>query len=450
LGRNSHPMARAGGIQMSQRADTLPEEPGEAATNRPPPGSPAHPRVRRILRGLLVLGLAVLLVAVGVGLDRTGLLPGSPTDPAAESPQYRLIRQAWDLIHEQYVDRASLDDTSLAYAAIGAIADAIGDTGHTSFETPADLAAEQAVLSGQYVGIGVALEPSSGGAVVSRVFPGSPASKAGLEAGDLIVAVNGRDVTALTPTDLIGLIEGPVGSAVTLTVRPTAGGKSREIAITREPVTIPVVEWAMIPGSRIADIRIDQFSSGATTTLITVLKAAETAGASGVVLDLRGNPGGLVSEAIGVTSQFVGSGDVYQTRDASGHQTATPVQPGGAALKTPLVVLVDHGTASSAEIVASAIQDAHRAQIVGEATFGTGTILGQFTLADGSALRIGTVEWLTRAGRSIWHVGLKPDQVVALATGEQPLTPADLQSTSTPLAKLPDTQLRAAGRVLEQ
>jgi carboxyl-terminal processing protease len=200
----------------------------------------------------------------------------------------------------------------------------------------------------------------------------------------------------------------------------------------------------MIPGSRIADVRIDQFSDGATKTLVTALKATETARATGVVLDLRGNPGGLVSEAVGVTSQFVGSGDVYETKDASGHQAAAPVQPGGVALKTRLVVLVDHGTASSAEIVASAIQDAKRAAIVGEATFGTGTILGQFTLADGSALRIGTVEWLTRDGRSIWHVGLTPDEVVALAKGEQPLTPGDLGTTAVPVSKIPDAQLQAA------
>jgi carboxyl-terminal processing protease len=429
---------------MSEPADRLPDEPGEATTTPPLPGRPAHPRLRRAIRVLFILVLAVVLVTVGVAVDRTGVLPGSPTDPAAKSAQFRLIGQAWDLIHEQYVDRASLDDTTLAYAAIGAVADAIGDTGHTSFETPADLAAEQAVLSGQYVGIGVALEPSSGGAVVSRVFPDSPASRAGLKAGDLIVAVNGRDVTALTPTDLVGLIEGPAGSAVTLTIRPTAGGKSTDVSITRAPVTLPVVEWAMIPGSRIADVRIDQFSDGATKTLVTALKATETAGATGLVLDLRGNPGGLVSEAVGVTSQFVGSGDVYQTKDASGHVAAAPVQPGGVALKTRLVVLVDHGTASAAEIVSSAIQDAKRAEVVGEATFGTGTILGQFTLADGSALRIGTVEWLTRDGRSIWHVGLKPDEVVALAKGEQPLTPGDLGTTAVPVSKIPDAQLQAA------
>jgi carboxyl-terminal processing protease len=114
------------------------------------------------------------------------------------------------------------------------------------------------------------------------------------------------------------------------------------------------------------------------------------------------------------------------------------------------VVLVDHGTASSAEIVASALQDAHRATIAGQTTFGTGTILGQFSLADGSALRIGTIEWLTGKGRSVWHVGIVPDDVVALAKGEQPVTPTDLRATPTPLARIPDTQLRAAVRDAER
>ena len=446
---------------MADHAESIPTNPtseggpgaedGAVAATKPPSRGSRVPSVaRRIFRLALLLVLAVMLVIGGAVLDRTGIMPGTPIpDPAASSPQFQLIRQAWDLIHEQYVDRAALDDRSLAYATIGALASAIGDTGHTSFETPADLAAEQAVLSGHYVGIGVALEPSAGGALIRIVFPGSPAARAGLKSGDLIVGVNGRDAAGLTISDLTGLIGGPAGSSVTLSIRPAAGGEARQVNIVREPVAIPVVEWAMVPGTHIADIRIDQFSDGATKALVAALQAVGAAGENGIVLDLRGDPGGLVSEAIGVTSQFVGDGDVYQTRDAAGHVSAVPVQPGGAALKTPLVVLADHGTASSAEIVATALEDAHRATVIGQTTFGTGTILGQFSLADGSALRIGTVEWLTRNGRSIWHVGLVPDAVVALAKGEQPVTPTDLQSMPTPLARIPDTQLRAAVRNVE-
>jgi carboxyl-terminal processing protease len=412
---------------------------------------PSPRATRRVLRSGVGVALAALLVAGGVALDRTGAIPGSPTtqpataDPSASSPQFQLIQQAWDLIHAQYVDRAHLDDTSLADAGIAAITDAIGDTGHTSFETPTDLAAENAVLNGHYVGIGIALGTASGGAQIGRVFPDSPAAGAGLGVGDLIVDVDGKDISGLTLPVLVGLIEGPAGSPVTLTVRPAAGGSERDVVLVRAPVTIPVVESAIVPGTQIADIRLEQFSDGATEALVEAVKAAVADGAKGIILDLRGNPGGLVSEAVAVASQFIGTGNVYQTLDVSGHQDTTPVQPGGVALDVPLVVLVDHDTASAAEIVASALQDAQRATIVGQTTFGTGTILGQFNLTDGSALRIGTLEWLTRNGRSVWHAGLVPDEVVALATGVQPIAPSDLQRlTAAQVAAEPDQQFHAA------
>ena len=170
----------------------------------------------------------------------------------------------------------------------------------------------------------------------------------------------------------------------------------------------------MIPGQDVAMIRLDQFSTGATKGIEDAITKAKDAGAKKIVLDLRGNPGGYVNEAIGVASQFVGDGIVYQSVDRSGVEKDVPVQPGGLATKIPLVVLADGNTASSAEIVTGAIQDADRGKVVGEKTFGTGTVLGRFNLSDGSALSIGVERWLTRDGRPIWHEGLEPDVKVAL------------------------------------
>ncbi|MEA2545931.1 MAG: carboxyl-terminal processing protease [Chloroflexota bacterium] len=419
----------------------------EAAPATAPTRSTLRTAARRGVRGIAILALAVALVAGGVGLDRSGLLAGSPTnDAASQSAQFQLIRQAWDLLHEQDVQRASLDDTALAYGAIDGLTAAVGDTGHTTFLSPADLATEQGVLSGHYVGIGVTVGSVAKGAVIGTVFPGGSAAKAGLKAGDVIRRVNGTSVAGLAIAKLVTLIEGPSGSSVTLAIQPVTGAE-RSVSLVRGAVTIPVVDWRMVPGTHIADIQLDQFSSGATAALVKALGAAHAAGATGIVLDLRGNPGGYLSEAVGVASQFLGSGDVLLTQDAAGTRTATPVQTGGVALTDSLVVLVDRSTASSAEIVAGALQDAHRAIVVGEKTFGTGTVLGQFMLDDGSALRIGTSEWLTPSGRSLWHDGLVPDQVVALSSGQRPVAPADLAGLSAAkAAAVPDAQLKAALR----
>jgi carboxyl-terminal processing protease len=419
----------------------------EAAPATAPTRSTLRTAARSGVRGLAILALAVALVAGGVGLDRSGLLAGSPTnDAASRSAQFQLIRQAWDLLHDQDVQRATLDDTALAYGAIDGLTAAVGDTGHTSFLSPADLASEQGVLSGHYVGIGVTVGSVAKGAEIGTVFPGGSAAKAGLKAGDVIRRVDGKSVAGLSIAKVVAMVEGPSGSSVTLSIQPVTGAV-RSVSLVRGAVTIPVVDWRIVPGTHIADIQVDQFSSGATAALVKALNAAHAAGATGILLDLRGNPGGYVSEAVGVASQFLGSGDVFVTQDAAGARTATPVQAGGVALADPLVVLVDRSTASAAEIVAGALQDAHRAIVVGEKTFGTGTVLGQFMLDDGSALRIGTSEWLTPSGRSIWHDGLVPDQVVALSSGQRPVAPADLAGLSAArAAAVPDAQLKAALR----
>jgi carboxyl-terminal processing protease len=201
----------------------------------------------------------------------------------------------------------------------------------------------------------------------------------------------------------------------------------------------------MAAGTKTADVRIEQFSQGASDALIAALKAARDTGADRVVLDLRGNPGGYVSEAVKVASQFLASGTVYIERNAKGEEKPSAVLPGGIATDLPLVVLVDNGTASASEIVAGALQDAGRATIIGVTTFGTGTVLGEFPLSDGSALRIGTVEWLTPKGRVIWHAGITPDVTVERADAITPVVPEELQSmTAAQLTKLPDPQLEKA------
>jgi carboxyl-terminal processing protease len=201
----------------------------------------------------------------------------------------------------------------------------------------------------------------------------------------------------------------------------------------------------MVPGTKTAMLRLEQFSSGAAPKVRSALQEIKAAGADRLIFDLRGNPGGYVNEAVAIASEFLASGNVYIERNAAGEEVPTAVTPGGVATDIPLVVLVDKGSASAAEIVAGAIQDAGRAKLVGEQTFGTGTVLGEFALSDGSALRIGTVEWLTPKGRVIWHEGIAPDVVVARPADVAPVVPDDLRTMSAAdVARKADPQLEKA------
>ena len=430
-----------------------------AAPSEQPSAQPAQPatqpraaRLRGAARPAL-LGVAFLATfGVGLGVGRADLAPAggaaaaAPGASLAPGDEFALIREAWDKIHQNYVEADQLDDRQLAYGAIDGLTEAVGDTGHTEFMTPEERKARSSALSGSYVGIGAEVDTSPEGLpMVVGVFRGSPAEQGGLHAGDRVLTVDGRSTTGETIDTTVGWVRGAAGTTVVLTVRNGVDGPVRTVSLVRADVHIEPVSWSMVPGTRTAVLRLEQFSTGAADELRKALEEITKAGADRLILDLRGNPGGFVNEAVVVASQFVGSGDVYRERNAKGDEKATAVRPGGLATKIPLVVMIDEGTASAAEIVSGAIQDAGRAQLVGAKTFGTGTVLGEFALADGSALRIGTVEWLTPKGRVIWHAGIEPDVAVARPAGSDPIVPDDLKSmTAAQVASIGDPQLKKA------
>jgi carboxyl-terminal processing protease len=217
-----------------------------------------------------------------------------------------------------------------------------------------------------------------------------------------------------------------------------------DITIVRANVQVPLADWGMVPGTHVADIVLTEFSQGAADDLWSNIQAATKAGATSIVLDLRGNPGGYASEAQEVASEFLTKGTVYILQDASGNNTSIPVDTKRAHTNLPMVVLVDHNSASAAEIVAGALQDNGRAKIVGMPTFGTGTVLQEFPLSDGSVIILGTAWWLTPNGHRIFGVGIKPDQKVVMPTGVYPVYPTDLSSMSySELVNYSDTQLIA-------
>lgn len=417
---------------------------------------PAMERRRRAIGfGALIAAVLIATLLTGVVIGRAGAAvagDGTPTASGSATGELALISEAWDTIHREYVDRANLDDRALAYGALSGMAQAVGDTGHTAFLTPEELQARHNELAGSYVGIGVRVEAAEDGRPrIVGVFDGSPAQAAGILLGDVISAVDGRTSTGVAMDTVLGWVRGEAGTEVKVSLQTGGTGPERTLAITRADVPVAPVSWTMVPGGRTAFLRLEQFSTGAADQVVTALKAIREAGADRLVLDLRGNPGGYVNEAVGVASQFISSGDVYVERDASGHETHHAVSPGGVAVDLPLVVLVDAGTASSSEIVSGALQDAKRATVVGVRTYGTGTVLGEFPLRDGSALRIGTVEWLTPNGRRIWHAGITPDLVVTRAADVAPTIPDDVRGmTPAAVDAMKDPQLLKALEIVSE
>ena len=216
-------------------------------------------------------------------------------------------------------------------------------------------------------------------------------------------------------------------------------------------MSVPDVSWHLLPGEPIAHIAILEFGNGADEQLRAALAQAKSEGAKALILDVRGNPGGLKEQAVAVTSEFLGSGTIFQEQDADGNRVAVPVKEGGSATEIPLCVLIDQGTASSAEILAGAIQDHERGKLIGTRTFGTGTILQPFVLSDGSVVLLAVREWLTPKGRVIWHHGIEPDIEVALPEEAAILLPEEEGSlTAAKLAKSDDKQLLKAYEVLKE
>jgi carboxyl-terminal processing protease len=406
----------------------------------------------RLFFSLTVLLTLVLGFGGGVIVDRVALVAYAAPSPASSNPglDWNLIEQAWSTIQQHYVDRAALQPTPLTYGAINGMVDALGDTGHSTFLSPLMVKEEQSFTRGQYTGVGLQVQEKNGQVVVAAPFDNSPAQRAGVRSGDTILKVNGNDVTGLPLEQVISQILGPAGTSVTLTIENPHTGVTRNVTLVRARITLESVTWQRLPGTTIADVRIVSFSQGATQALVQALTQINQQKMTGLVLDLRNNPGGLLDEAVGTASQFLSSGNVLLVKDAQGKVTPIPVKPGGIATHIPMVVLVNGGTASAAEIVAVALQDAHRATLVGETTFGTGTVLNEFGLSDGSALMLATQEWLTPKGRVIWHKGITPDEVVPLPANVTPLTPQAVQGmTPVQLQSSGDAQLLRALQLLQ-
>jgi carboxyl-terminal processing protease len=400
----------------------------------------------------IVGGVFLFLVIFGLG-TMAGILIQGHNSQALVVPQdsfsaFQLIENAWKITRDHYVDRTAAQPQSMAYGAIGGMVDSLGDTGHSTFLTPEELKQENDFEKGQLQGIGVEVQEKNGEVVIMAPLDGSPAQKAGIRSGDIILKVNGKTINQVT--DAVKLILGPAGTSVTITIQDLTGA-TRDVTLVRAVINLTSVSWHQLPGTNIADLRISSFIKGTANELKGALTEIQAQSSSSIILDLRDNPGGLLEEAVAVASQFLKTGNVLLEKDIDGKITPVGVINTGTVNDLPMVVLVNQGTASAAEIVAGALHDGGRAKLVGETTFGTGTVLLQFPLSDGSALVLAVQEWLTPSGKTIWHTGLAPDEVIALAPGASPLFP-ELEQGLTPeqLQASEDQQLLKALGLLPQ
>ena len=346
----------------------------------------------------MVSSMALVAAAsYGAGVV-TGVVGSSPSDGGVIDAAADRIEQA----AAQPVDRAELER-----AAVEGMLKALGDR-WSSYYDPSEYASFEDALEGRYSGVGLWVRPSRDGVLVSSVQTESPAAEAGVAPGDLITSVDDWPVSTSSVGDVVQRLQGQAGTSVTVTI--VRDGVTSDITVTRS-----VLEASDVTVEHLADgvMRIDirTFTRGVGRNIRDAMNSDPESHAGGVILDLRGNPGGLLDEAVEVASAFLDGGPVvsYEQRDAA-DRTLNAIGAGDT--QTPVVVLVDGGTASAAEVVAAALQDRSRAVIVGSRTYGKGSVQEPSVLPDGSAIEFTIGRYLTPAGRVIDGRGIEPDVLV--------------------------------------
>jgi carboxyl-terminal processing protease len=413
----------------------------------PPPPPPPTPTVApppAASRHAIVLSMAIAIVAVlaGSGLFLSGYTLGQraasePSTPISEADAFRPFWDTYHTITDTYAG-SEIERETLIQGAIKGMVGALGDP-YSSYLTAQEYRESLQGINGQFEGVGaeIATQGSDGAQGCAPLGPscrllvvgaieGSPAEKAGLLAGDLILATDGQALDGLTVDAARDRVRGPKGSVVTLRVQRGAAAPF-DLAITRDIVQRREVTSKVLGDGSVGYVRLSDFSDAAAATVREDLAAHVAAGRTALILDLRGDPGGFVTAARSVASEFIGTGPIFWEQDARGGQLETTALPGGVATDPSLriVCLIDGGSASASEIVAGALQDSKRATLVGQTSFGKGTVQRWTELTgEGGAVKLTIARWLTPDKRWIHGVGLTPDVVVDV--------PADTPAGSDP------------------
>jgi carboxyl-terminal processing protease len=364
--------------------------------------------------GRIVGLVAALLVVLAAGLWLGG-------HPAKMPPFLRdvfvdesagLTAEASELIEDNYyrpVRQSDLIDSSLQGMARG-LRRHYGDR-FSDYFSPRMLSRFNEEIEGRFSGIGLSVTAVKGGLRVEHVYKGSPAERAGIEVGETIVSVDGRSIAGLDSNAATALIKGPEGSEVTVAVRDPRTGKARKVRLTRAQISLPVVSSKLktVNGEKLGYARLATFSEGAHDALRRAVRKLQKEGAQGLVLDLRGNGGGLLEEAVSTASIFLPKGETVVSTNSRTQGHAVYETTGGNLASLPIVVLIDRNTASAAEILTAALADDAGARTVGTRSFGKGVFQQEIGLSNGGALKLTVGEYFTPDGTNLAGKGIHPD-----------------------------------------
>ena len=349
-----------------------------------------------------------------------GSSPYSTTSVAIESnlgssqgtpKELEAIWEAWALLNKEHIDRATFDSDNFEESAIKGLIDSVEDT-HTSYVDPLVLEIEQTDLSGQFEGIGAHVRRREDGMIqIISPIEGGPAEAAGILAGDIILAVDGESIEGLELLEAVSKIRGPKGSTVSLTVKHIGELESTVIDVLRDIIALPSVLLRSDPGADITHIRITEFKGDTPTRLSEILDTEIESGSKGLILDLRSNPGGYLQQVFDIANMFLDDG-IILLEERQNENITWQASAGGPATDLPMVVLVNKYSASGSEILMGAFQDNGRASIIGEQTFGKGTVNVFRKLSNGGGLYMSVGRWYTPAKRPIEGEGLTPDILI--------------------------------------
>jgi carboxyl-terminal processing protease len=322
-----------------------------------------------------------------------------------------VIEEGWNLIFQDYVARESLNATTLSQGALKGMVEALDDPYSAYLDAPT-YQKSRSDMAGKYEGIGAYVGVKDGQIMIIAPIPDSPAAKAGIKAGDIVLEIDGNSASEMSLEEAVLHIRGPEGTSVRLLILHQGETEPEEIEIVRSEIPISSVYLEM--REDIAHIYITNFSERTNEELSTVLENVAKEAATGIILDLRSNPGGLLDAVINVASRFLKEGIVLYVVDNQGNKSSFSARPGGVTTELPLVVLTDNYTASASEVLAGALQDHTRAIIAGTRTYGKGSVNTLYKLQDGSGLYLTTARWLTPNGRLIEGKGIEPDFTLEL------------------------------------